>query len=414
MDNFVDLIILFFFLIEVAILFKLEKVLWGTYYTPLNFLMIPYTVVLLITINLPSSLEFVTFYYPSILVWSVGLIVFFLPSLLLGLIKAKDNQEVDTIYIQEPIRLKPLYVISGLLLLASLYYLFTKSHTSEEMIGSDEFASETLVGGFWGHVREVLLAIMILIIFLFQKQKKYYYFLIVGTLFVAIIYQVKSWILVPVMAGVIMRLMTEKTRFRLNTIFYVVIGGSFMFFLSYYLILVFAVDETEFNVDILEMIYKHFIFYLISGTAGLSVDIQSGILEVPNPESIFAPFLNIISLIDGREFVSPTNPVFLYIGWTSSNVRTFFGTLYINLGIVGAVWYVLFLAFLLYFVLLWLKRKPNMWLLSFYGLMASLLFMGWFEFYFFHLVVVETPLILLFFYVLLYVSPNKKYLIECQ
>lgn len=407
MGNITDIVILIFFLFEVFILVKLEKVLWGTYYTPLNFLMLPYTAVLLINISLPPSLGFVSFYYPSILVWAVGLIIFFLPSLLFGVVYLRTKTS-NPIVIQAPAQLKTLYFFGVLFLLASLYYLFTKSQVSEDLIGSDEFASATLVGGFWGHVREALLSILILSIFLFQKRQIIWYLLIIGILLISIVYQVKSWILIPIVAGLVMRLLTGKSKFRIKTVLYVVIGGVAMFFLSYYLILVFAVEDGEFNTDMLEMIYKHFIFYLTSGTSSLGVDLQQGILENPNPKSIFAPFLNILSLVDGRELVSPINPVFLYIGWTAANVRTFFGTLYINLGLIGSIFYVFSLSSLLYTVLLWLKTKPNLWILSFYGLMNAFLFMGWFEFYFFHLSIIEIPFFLLIFSALMYIRIDRE------
>ena len=71
--------------IEVAVLLYLEYKIWKSLYTPLNFLMLPYLVVLLITIMLSGSeLGFVDFYYPSIFIWNIGLLIFFLPSVIIG------------------------------------------------------------------------------------------------------------------------------------------------------------------------------------------------------------------------------------------------------------------------------------------------------------------------------------------
>jgi hypothetical protein len=156
----------------------------------------------------------------------------------------------------------------------------------------------------------------------------------------------------------------------------------------------------------------HFFHYLVSGVLGLSVDIQLGVLEQANPLSIFAPFVNLFAAITGADLVSPINPVYLDSGWAGTNVRTYFGTLYVHLGTFGSIAYVLMHSFLLYGILLWLKFKSNIWALSFYGLMCALLFMGWFEFYFFHLTIIEIPIFCLIYISLLYKLNLKPFIIN--
>ena len=80
MGGFQDILILVSFLIEVAVLLYLELKAWKSLYTPLNFLMLPYVIVLLISIAISGNFGFVDFYYPSILLWSVGLLIFAVPS----------------------------------------------------------------------------------------------------------------------------------------------------------------------------------------------------------------------------------------------------------------------------------------------------------------------------------------------
>ena len=67
MGDFQDILILISFLLEVAVLFYLEMKAWKTLYTPLVFLMVPYVIVLLISIAISGNFGFVEFYYPSIL-----------------------------------------------------------------------------------------------------------------------------------------------------------------------------------------------------------------------------------------------------------------------------------------------------------------------------------------------------------
>ena len=86
------LLILISFLIEVGVLLYLEKKAWNTLYTPLNLLMLPYLIVLIITILISGHFGFDKMYYPSILIWSVGLLAFAIPSQYLGYSLQKNGK----------------------------------------------------------------------------------------------------------------------------------------------------------------------------------------------------------------------------------------------------------------------------------------------------------------------------------
>jgi hypothetical protein len=75
------MIYLFFFFFVVLILAVIEKIQWGKWLTPLNVLSLPYTISVLVSIiyqkttpNIPE------FYYPSLMVWTLGLLLFEIPS----------------------------------------------------------------------------------------------------------------------------------------------------------------------------------------------------------------------------------------------------------------------------------------------------------------------------------------------
>ena len=60
-------------------------------------------------------------------------------------------------------------------------------------------------------------------------------------------------------------------------------------------------------------------------------------------EILIAPFVNLFNQILGdKEILSPVNPLFFHTGISYTNVRTFFGTIYIYSGESGFVLYVLF------------------------------------------------------------------------
>lgn len=398
MNLFENVLILSSFLVEVVVLFFCEKKLWGTVITPLNSLMIPYTIVLLITVSLPKSLGFVEFYYPSILIWSVGLVVFFIPSLLLALWSYKMNIDFDY-HVKEPISTKPLVIFSILLLFFFAFRFFFAQRMAQVAIGSKEFASDFSNFGVFGHIMVSLLALEILWIFMYSKGKRIYLFILAGIIIITVLNQVKSWMLIPILAGLLMRILTNKTRLKVKIIIPIIIGGFAFFYLSNYLTLVIAGDS-ELSLDLTEWISVHFLHYLTSGLMGLSVDAQQGLWETSDPSMIFSPFINFIQLFIGNPLGSPVNPFFLDSGVDGTNVRTFFGTIFLYLPMYFSVIYVLLISFVFYqFRMLNLLTK-NICIAMLDIWFCILLFMGWFDFYFQTLNSLEVPfwIVLLMFF----------------
>ena len=65
MEAFQNGLIIVSILLEIAVLGYLEVKAWKTLYTPLNFLMFPYLIVLVFTIAVSGNIGFVEFYYPT-------------------------------------------------------------------------------------------------------------------------------------------------------------------------------------------------------------------------------------------------------------------------------------------------------------------------------------------------------------
>ena len=163
MGDWADMLYLVAILIEVGLLFYLECKIWKTLYTPLNFVMLPYIIVLLITATLVSGkLEFVEFYYPSIFIWNVGLLIFFLPSIVIGSLMTHNGKSV--IPQQHPneqvsIVIKFLLVVVALLFAVRLRSSLGSSVEGE--VGTNDFSDEFSGGGVWGHLRILTLPLLI-------------------------------------------------------------------------------------------------------------------------------------------------------------------------------------------------------------------------------------------------------------
>ena len=129
-------------LIEVAVLFYLERKAWGTMLTPLNILMLPYVAVLLISLAMAGHSGFVEFYYPSILLWNVGLVFFALPSFLLAGYAHRNGYDVRSTTIIDN-GIPRIFIVIGVVLVAMMmYHLLGTVRSSKFIIGSDEFAEE--------------------------------------------------------------------------------------------------------------------------------------------------------------------------------------------------------------------------------------------------------------------------------
>lgn len=411
MSSFANILILCAFLAEVVLLTRIDKRLWGTLFTPLNALSLPFTTILLLTLCLPSSLGFVPFYYPSLLIWMGGLALMAIPSWLLGFGFRKHYGEPE--YTFNPIDKERSFLFFTLLLIVPFVFrLRTMMATSLDLFGSDEFGEQFAIYGFFGHLLIFLSACSILSFTCIRKGNRILPILAI-TLIAALAFvnQVKSWIMIPLFAGFWLCLMSQKISLSWKLVIPLVVGGITLFVGSYLANFILGAGAT-YDAHMGEYIGEHIVHYLCSGVLGMSEDIRRGILETGNPDILFAPFINAMHAITGEAYISPINPHFLEISTNNAlqdNVRTFFGTIYVNcsFGLFGII--VLFLGFILYFLRILVLRTKSIYIAAIDAWMCALLCMGWFEYYFFHVTTYEVPLFLLVILMLNKLSFAKPY-----
>lgn len=399
MSNFTDVLYLIAILLESALLLYLECKIWKTLYTPLNFLMLPYLIVLLITIFLAGKLGFVEFYYPSIFIWNVGLLIFFLPSAIIGTIIVHSGKRVAPEPIEDKI---PQSLVFLLVLMTMLFIVHLKGvlGSSAEALGSEEFGEEFSGGGLWGHLRILSLPMLMMSIYYVSKKRWWLWPIIFIFLLVGVLNQVKGWVIIPVLAAMVMRLHAGKTRLTARFLLYVLLGAFLVFFLSYALSIL-VVQSRGVSDEFMEFIYMHFLHYLTSGTFGWSMDLQLGLPDdTGNFQNIIAQFVNLSKLVTGdKELVSPINPLYYNSGFTLTNVRTIFGTLYINSTWIAFAIYVFVLSSIMYLMRTAMVRFNSIYLYTVYFFFCGMLFMGWFDFYFSGVIVFELPIMLLLLWI---------------
>ena len=403
--NLLDFIALVALFVEIAVLAYFDKKMWGTMYTPLNILMLPYAVVLVLTIVVAGNWGIAEFYYPSIMVWMLGLVVFAIPSYLFGYMFRDEIARYETLSIDDNLNMKVLNVLTIILLLLFFRRFITIFRMGIFMVGSEDFGELFCGSGLWGHLHRLLHVLLMLYIYKYDKKHRYYLFFIFGIVFVTFMYGVKSWILIPLMGGLFMRLYTGKLQLKISLVIKVVGLAFGVFFISYFLSLFIAKEGNADMNAIVQFICNTFVHYFVSGVLGWSQDLEAGVLEVPNFDVLMINVLNVKSLITGDEFINAINPVFIHNGINGSNVRSFFGTIYINSNIFQFVTITMVFSSISYAVKLWAIKTKSLFVNTTYFFYLGMLFMGWFEIYYYHLQFFEVPMWIFIVWMLV---PKKK------
>lgn len=380
--------------------------MWGTLYTPLNVLMLPFAAVALFSIAFVEVNSFYPFCYDSLLLWEIGLLVFFVPSALIRFLMP-NNVDFSCLNIKNDLNIRSFtMILLSILILYGLYILKSaREMQSAASVGSDEFADKTSMFGPWAHVFVIVIALEI---FCFQFINRKRWWLIFGILLCVlygVIAQVKGWVLIPIFAGIFVNVFSNKLKLNFKKISSVCLLGFGFFFLSYYLSLVVSKDE-QMSDKVFFFIFRNFTHYLTSGVLGLSMDMGRGILEPYNPDYLYTPFVNIYNLMTGNQMSTGVSPYYLMTTWPGllTNIRSFMGTIYIYGGPFWGSLTILLFSSIAYSIRAFRIARQSSLLLPLDAWFCAILFMGWFDYYFALLKPYE---ILLFLWLLPYFFGKK-------
>lgn len=389
-----DILISCTYIVEIFVLMYLEYKAWKTIYTPLFFLILPFTAILLITVCISEELGFVPFYYPSLLIWCGGLLVFAIPSMIFSSLCAKAGISVNSKPKEESFP-NVLVVLAAVIFIMFVYRFRQISGSTADLLGTDDFAMEFSGYGFWAHVRQLSMPILVMAIYYLDKKHWWLSFVVIASVVVNFIAQVKGWVIIPVVSGLAFRLYTGKTKLKLSLFLYV-FGGAFLVFIVSYMVLPLLGNDGEVTTDLFDFVVNHFFHYLTSGVLGQSEDMVHDFPDRGGFEMLICPFVNIYNVLSGSdEMLSPVNDIYYNTGINITNVRTFFGTIYIYTDLLSFIVYVFYISTVMYILKLATVKFSNVYVYVIYFFECGLLCMGWFEFYFFHLTVIEFPILAL-------------------
>lgn len=366
--------------LEVVFLSAFDRKIYGTYYTPTIFLAIPYYLILLLSLCTNNYLDFYHLYFPSIYVWCIGLLLFWITGFIMSATILKK-----TIVEKHPFKFsitpnieKIILFLSIITAIISNIRLFRGYRIFGEL-GGEEFEAY-LGSGLTAHIAILLrfLSVFSFICISFSKEEKIrilcHLFVIISALLFCIAYTTKSSLLITLLSGIIARLAIRNKKIKIKWIFPTIILSFLVFFISYSLVFGYAAP--------LEFIVHHTLFYLTTGISGLSYYIQHGLSTGISLEMLFMPIINLYNKLSGQ----PTQDVISQL-WTpvgigqASNVKTFFGTIYIYGGFWGGIFTTLVWSLLCHLLFILSLKKNIFFFITYIIFLTSLLF-GWFDLYF--------------------------------
>lgn len=398
-----EVLILVLFIVEIFIFSKIDKILYGTYITPVTVVSVPYLLVVLLAIFLGPSLGFYNFYFPSLWIWIIGVFLFWMPSSILATFILRKTNIYTYPYVINSNKAtdKFMLFISYFLIVILFVGLFKSVRTAS--IGTDEFG--TVFGtGISGHV---LLISKFFFVYLIVRFKKKYIIPITLFLLFYLIYGVKGWVFIPILSGILIRVLLKESKFSIKLLVKIIVFVFLVFYIIYKLSLGDKMPSY--------FVFHHIFRYLFSGVLGLSEYVKHKGAVGIHPVVVVSPVINLYkSIFGGGKYIGIDN-INTHIGeYSASNVKTLFGTIYVFAGLIWGSVFCIFIGALSYFSLIVTIKLKNIFFLIIYGTFVTLFFFGFFDTYSGNLFFYEFPVfgVLFFIFYQILVNIRKRHYFE--
>jgi len=392
------IIAIFVLFIEVFIFLIIEKRLFGTLFTPVSILAIPFCIVVLLCEMIAPLFGYIHLNQTLIWIWILGLFFFYAGglffvaaftsqhkikkiefSLEMGFIKSRFL-DITTILLL-------IFMLVQLRSTIGIYSLFT--------LEDEEFGGKGLVG----HVNTFMSVLLIIYVVSMWKSigninKIKSSVLILLILMFAFIYGVKSWFFIPLITAFLILKQHGYIKLGLTKMLAFLLLTFILFSLPY----MFLFGENFELADTLD----RFLYYFFSGDLGFSAHIGYNMPIGVDYLYIINPIVNIFNVLTKAETKSAVSDMWVVIGGNNdfdiTNIKTFFGTIYIYEGWFGSIITSLFAGFIYYFMFIYTSIQKNLFLTIAYFYLAAMLFFGWFDLYLTQLPFYEVPIICFIFY----------------
>lgn len=383
-------------ILEVFVLGYIDYRIYGTPYTPVIVLGAPFIVVVLFNLYWAESSGLVPLYLPALWVWVIGLFLFWLPGLFLSVVFIRKTNIVKNPFkelnIKDPgliLFLKSLSIILILIMYSKLISSITKFD-----FGSNEL-SKSLSRGIAAHASVWILIPVTYFLTTSAFTKKHFlnWIIILLWLFFAFSYNSKTWILIPIIASLIGRILIFNNKITMKKALALLGVGVIIFFLSYSISFGYWAPWW--------FIKNHFTFYTNAGLLSFSEYIRLNREIGISMEFLFEPFFNVYYQFFGHKVESIISNLNIYLGnQYYSNVKTFFGEIYIYGGVAGGIFTSFVWGGFCYLYLLLNVLFKDISLFIIYLIIIAALFFGWFGIYYnnlayYELIIASTVIVIL-------------------
>ncbi|HZU44106.1 MAG TPA: DUF6337 family protein [Terriglobales bacterium] len=393
-------------IVEVFVLSRLDRRIFGTWFTPFNLLGYPYMAVVISAFLFAPVLNFVPVYWPSMVIWIVGLFLFWISGLTVGLVSGfrlgprVATSEAELMFRDAPGIKVAIRIAWGLMPLMALgFYRSQVLAGGWSEIGTLDFKT-AYVHGLPGHAVQLAQPLCVFLLGTYKRGRTFLLLTIVGLFLFLFLTQVKGTILSVVIAALVFRAVRENTRILVKKIA-VGLVLTYVLFNAVYLVAFSVVDSSALT-DAMsyEILSRHYFYYLWAGVLSFSQALRNHVGFIGGPwDLVFAPFLNMYrAMLGSGPLLVAVSPLELgmdidpttVIPDSGANVYTMFGTLYFYLGPAGAALLVLIVGALCYGIFVFSRTRDNGWLLVLHCIVGSWLVFGFFDYYFWSLGFPET------------------------
>jgi oligosaccharide repeat unit polymerase len=371
-------VIILLLIIEALILGYFDYKVYGSIYTPVTVLAVPFILVVFFNLLWGKSAGMVPLYLPSLWVWVVGLFVFWLPGLLMSIIIVRKTDIIHDPFKElniNDLKLITFLRILSLILIVVMYFKLISSLTKFKF-GSEEL-SASLSGGIAAHASIWLIipVTYLLMISKFKKKCLFNWMIILFWLIYAFLYNSKTWILIPIIAGIIGRLLILKIKITFKRVVVLLGLGVALFFISYSLSFGYWAPWN--------FIKNHFIYYTNAGLIGFSEYTRLKRDIGISMEFLFQPIFNIYYKISGHKLMSIISDLPVAVDNVHfSNVKTFFGDIFVYGGMMGGIITSFIWGGICYLFLILNIIFRHVILFMIFLIFLAGLFFGWFGIYF--------------------------------
>jgi len=361
---------LYLLIIETIIILFVDSRLFRTILTPSLFLIIPYLLIVIVSVVYGKELGLVPLHYNSLYVWIIGILPFWVSGILLRLIISgplnKHTAEID-------FNQKKWISILFKLIILFFMYKFIIVLKGGYLFGTKQFGERFFGSGIIGHIANLLFIIFPYLTITTKKLLSVQTVFSLLLLFLITSYGSKTWLLTVSITTLLLFIHYKRIKLSLFTLIVPIFVGFGIFTLIYS----FTIKN-----NLLDFATRHFIDYLTSGILPLSEFVKNNSTNDVDPAYLFSPFVNTIHAIRGHPLISPHSNIQILTDTKSnfeSNVFTLFGTIYIYGGKYWGTIVSFLLGFLNYGLLLVVKLRNNLFNVITYYFAMSLLFWGWFN-----------------------------------